>query len=275
MRFKLASQVASSAFLNPFISGELVSAISGLAGYEKLNEETDHALLKCPRCGGNDGFKIVDCNFGKIWNCKDPNCKPKEPEIKEKEPDPVFPKWEPEIWHMSQYEIPQLYWEANIEDCKNEVSKDFFKEWAKEPKGFVLLTGSSGRGKTYAACAAMDVYRKNFKKAGKFVNFSYLYLKWKDYIVDKRSELEIIRDFDHNNFLILDDVGIRTPSDAFLDFIYVLINERIEKNQATIVTTNLNSKQMSEKLGDALTSRLCSGKIIKFEGKDQRILPEF
>ena len=148
----------------------------------------------------------------------------------------------------------------------------------KDLKGFVLITGMTGRGKSHVA---MHVY--------------YLFTPYELPLVDHDmawfiniSELPFLIEKNRKEFgdtlgflekraapklLVLDDLGtMRDPSPSFADFIYLLVEKRHQARagKITIVTTNLNSQQIRERYGDAFLSRIASGKNYKLEGKDRR-----
>ncbi len=97
-------------------------------------------------------------------------------------------------------------------------------------------------------------------------------MQWLDLKQTSGSETNLLAKYVDCKLLIIDDLGTRTPSEGFLDYFYLLINKRINKpSNATIVSTNMSSKEMAEKLGSAILSRIASGMIIKFpEQKDRR-----
>lgn len=149
------------------------------------------------------------------------------------------------------------------------------RAFAKKPISFWLYCGQAGRGKTYAACSVLHAFWVSGGRSARFVSASDLYLKWKDCARSFGDDLDLATKYIDCDLLVLDDLGIRTPTDAFLEFLYAIINARVNNLSGTIVTTNMTSQQMSERFGEALTSRFCSGKIIKFEGKDKRLNREF
>jgi hypothetical protein len=260
-------------FLPKFKEGEICQAICAKEGIEKLDTPSPCINLKCPICGYEEGYRLFDPAFGTVWACKR-YCRPKEKTIPIEEIK-ISSGYQPKPRRMEDLGVPYLYENCTLDGCKNQIVKDFLKDWAKEPKGFILFVGSSGRGKTFTACSAIDLYRNNFKNRARFINVSNLYVEWRKCFTDNKSEMDLFSIMKSEELLVLDDIGIRTPSEGFLDFLYLIINARSEEPVGTIVTTNLTSVQMMEKFGDAITSRLCSGKIFKFEGKDQRLTPEF
>jgi DNA replication protein DnaC len=153
------------------------------------------------------------------------------------------------------------------------------KEFLKNPSGFILLTGMTGRGKSYVA---MHIYYQFTPyelpmfdhDIAWFMNMSELPL-----ILDKaRKEygdtVGLMEEMSGSNLLILDDLGtMRDPSPSFADFIYLLVEKRHQRRdtKTTVVTTNLTSSQIRERYGDAFLSRIASGKNYKLEGEDLRI----
>jgi DNA replication protein DnaC len=148
--------------------------------------------------------------------------------------------------------------------------KNFLSAWARKPEGFLLFQGGTGRGKTYTACAVLDSYRKTGKSSARFVNVSDLYIKWKDCFTSQVSEMQLIDRLIDQEILIVDDLGQRTPSEGFMEFLYIVLNKRSNNQHGTIVITNLSSTSLQVKFGDAIFSRVCSGEIIVFEGPDKR-----
>lgn len=154
--------------------------------------------------------------------------------------------------------------------------KKTFAYFANDPKGFMILAGTNGTGKTTTAEAIYQQARiRNHnpqEEAKLFFTQTDLFMKWNadrqqwgapDYLYGRLATARL---------LVLDDLGTRTPSAAFTDFLYAIIEKR-ERNKVkygTIITTNLTGKKMREQFGDAIVSRIASGKVFRYEGKDRR-----
>lgn len=164
-------------------------------------------------------------------------------------------------------------------DQKEDV-KLALETFARNPQGFLMLSGTNGTGKTYAA---MEVY----KRVTPFVLPSYdhdiaifitqaeLNLWWIKTTKDDVDATHLLKSLTKCKLLVLDDLGTRTPSDAFMDFLYLIADKRwnARKVQGTIITTNLNSADLRAKFTDAFFSRVASGKNFRIEGKDRRFKP--
>ena len=154
---------------------------------------------------------------------------------------------------------------------KSEAFIQAVNRFVAQPKGFFLIAGKNGNGKSFAARAIFEHFtnplsdNQFWNQAKLNMHFSNTHAKWGDtsYILG-----EILK----APLLVLDDIGTRKPSDAFMDFLYWIADQRYENrdHQATIITTNLNSNAMREVMGDAFTSRVASGICIRWDGPDRR-----
>ena len=159
----------------------------------------------------------------------------------------------------------------------SEETKSILSAFAASPRGFLILVGNNGTGKTFCAETAFKCSSVRNENPGQiddklFFTQSDLNMKYSadvrqwgypDYLYTRLSTAKL---------LLLDDLGTRTPSEAFKDFLYAIIEKR-ERNKnliGTIITTNLNREAMRVAFGDAIVSRIASGKILRFDGKDRR-----
>ncbi len=157
---------------------------------------------------------------------------------------------------------------TNLETAKS------YAENFKSSKGNLLLIGKTGTGKTHISTAiAREVIRRGF-----------------DVIYD--SAQNIINDFETDRFksgyretesrsdkysecdlLIIDDLGTEFITQFSVSCIYNLINTRENRGLATIISTNLSSKELSQKYDDRICSRLLGKnyRTLIFLGDDRRI----
>ncbi len=152
------------------------------------------------------------------------------------------------------------------------------EDFIKNPKGFVLLVGKNGRGKSYAA---MKVYERlaPFKlpcydhDIAWFINQADLNMLFSESIENYGSSMTLLKKAYYTKLLILDDLGTRTPTSAFMDFIYAIVDKRWNERdrKATIITTNLEASLMRKNFGDAIVSRIASGRKYIVIGDDRRL----
>lgn len=151
------------------------------------------------------------------------------------------------------------------------------EEFIKFPKGFVLLVGKNGRGKSYSA---MKVYEQltPYKLPARdhdlawFINQADLNMMFNEAYEIYGSAMNLLKQAYLTRLLVLDDLGTRVPSAAFMDFIYAIIDKRWNERETkgTIITTNLDSGRLRKDFGDAIFSRMASGRNYVVLGDDRR-----
>lgn len=147
-----------------------------------------------------------------------------------------------------------------------------FLEYVKKKCGFLLLAGKNGTGKSFAAQKIMSEFNIHDSDYKMFTTQTELNLRWQAQIKQWGETTYLLNQITKTKILVLDDLGTRTPTEAFMDFLYAIIEirHRSKDGLATIITTNLNSKDMREKFGDAFVSRVASGICFRLDGPDRR-----
>lgn len=232
--------------------------------------------IVCPTCGSSHGRLVFPDKWvcaGDCYSMTKPLLNPgfELNEIPSKKEYELPFERETRKPSLKDFGVPSSLVDATFENCFS-PHKIKLQGWSSNPSGLMLFVGGSGRGKSYAAaCCMKEYFGKRNDYSVKYINIPYLSLEWKNCIHNQGSELDLLNRFVDNKLIVLDDIGQRDPSPAFMDFLYVLINTRTDKNLGTIITTNFTSNVLRERMGDAITSRMCSGEVYKFEGKDLRI----
>jgi DNA replication protein DnaC len=160
------------------------------------------------------------------------------------------------------------------------------EENLKQGKG-LCLTGNVGSGKTHLISAMIDwiariAKRKKFDKKIIFKTSVDLITTIK-YSFDNTVRDKTLDDWDLNterlmelfetcNLLIIDDLGTEKTTDWSSELLYKIIDTRYSNLKATIITTNLSTQELKDKLSERLMSRIyemCKG--VKVLGKDHRL----
>ncbi len=141
-----------------------------------------------------------------------------------------------------------------LKKAKNYVK--YFEEMKKNNIG-LFLYGSVGSGKTYISCAIANEIITKYAYRPKMKNFAGILndLQSGSYNFDRNKYIE---DLTSPILLIIDDFGIERNTEYALENIYNVINARCEKSRPTIITTNLNYKDIQKKQENLMLARIYS-----------------
>ena len=141
-----------------------------------------------------------------------------------------------------------------IKKAKNYVKH--FEEMRKDNVG-LLLYGNVGSGKTYVACSIANAIITEYSYTVKMRNFAQILndLQKGGFNLDRNEYIEQIT---NPTLLILDDFGIERNTEYALEQIYNVINARYLKARPTIITTNLNFKDIEKEQEDIMLGRIYS-----------------
>ena len=156
---------------------------------------------------------------------------------------------------------------------------DTMKKWCNCPSSAylnIVLTGKTGVGKTFL----MECMANELIKNGNIVfwtsafNLNQLLLKYHTTFDDNKTNY--ISNLLEAEYLFVDDLGCEpTLKNVTVEGIYNVLAERIENNKKTIISTNLNLKEIQDKYGERIFSRLLNKSnslCINIENKDLRLI---
>ena len=142
---------------------------------------------------------------------------------------------------------------------KFEASYRAAKDFAAEPKGWLVLIGPSGCGKTHLAAAIANEYIGHGNPAF-FITAADL-LDHLRSAFSPSSEITYDRLFDqirNTPLLILDDLGAQTSTHWAKEKMEQLLNHRFNNELPTVITTSTPIEQLDDRLRTRLTDpRLC------------------
>lgn len=133
----------------------------------------------------------------------------------------------------------------------------------------LLLHGSYGTGKSHLS---ISITKKLMEKGYEclFLSLPKLLTKIKEtYNNDGVTEDELLNMIQQVDLLVLDDIGAEHSTDWVTAKLFEVMDSRAGK--ATIYTTNLNSKDLRERINERNFSRLMENTdVIKMNGRDYR-----
>ena len=169
-----------------------------------------------------------------------------------------------------QNRIPILFAFAEITD---EPLVEKIIEKYRQHKGFYFF-GTVGTGKTYNLYAILRLFRASWPiDETSFWNVPCILAKFKA-MYDKHDEGEeaITNYLETKGVLFLDDLGGEKQTEWSVDIIYRLLNHRLENKKPTYIASNLSLKELADKYGDRVASRIAGMcEVIKVDGEDKRL----
>lgn len=133
----------------------------------------------------------------------------------------------------------------------------------------LLLWGPTGTGKTHISMAiARKAVEKGFGVVYGPVQMLLHKLEKEHFGRSDGNSEEMMSNCD---LLILDDLGAEFASTFYVSCLYNLINSRMLEGRPTIISTNLEKKDIMERYGEQITSRIIGTFVpLTFVGKDIR-----
>ncbi len=163
----------------------------------------------------------------------------------------------------------QRIFENFVPESDTQKAYEIASEFLPNGNGLLFL-GDCGVGKTHLAAAIAN------RQIGKMPT---LFISCPDFLFELREEISKKGKPSHLfdlarrvQLLILDDIGAEKSSEWVQETLFVLINYRYEHMLPTIFTSNCSLKELEEKVGKRITSRMIEMcRCIRMNGEDWRI----
>ena len=139
--------------------------------------------------------------------------------------------------------------------------------------GNLLFSGDTGLGKTFlSACIAKTVAGKGYSVVYESAPHLFAKLEKAKFHPDETSWQEVDK-YSQCDLLIIDDLGTEMPGVFTTSALYTLVNDRILRQKATIISTNLLGDHLDSRYSPQVASRLRGDfRRVAFVGEDIRIL---
>ena len=160
------------------------------------------------------------------------------------------------------------YEDADLEAFKNavQISMNMVQNFSSE-KTNLLFYGTVGCGKSFlSGCIAKALMDQGIS----VVYFSATQLFD---ILYQNTLYNALEDLYNYDLVIVDDLGAEMTNSFVTTALFSFLNERILREKATIISTNLNLSELKERYSDRIASRIVQNfKLCKLSGPDIRIL---
>ncbi|MBQ8237402.1 MAG: ATP-binding protein [Oscillospiraceae bacterium] len=172
-------------------------------------------------------------------------------------PDRMDPKWGVNI---------RTVMERTFEVCKK------YALTFSDRSGNLLFSGDTGLGKTFlSACIARAVADRGFSVVYESAGHLFTKLERAKFSNDENAREEV-RKYTACDLLIVDDLGTEMSGQFVTAALYSLINDRLLESKPMIISTNLNTEDLTRRYNAQIASRLRgSFTRVAFLGDDIRI----
>ena len=141
-----------------------------------------------------------------------------------------------------------------------------------EKSGNLLFSGDTGLGKTFlSACIARTVADRGFSVVYESAGHLFSKLERAKFSGDEDAREEV-KKYTECDLLIVDDLGTEMPGQFTTAALYALVNDRLLAGKPMIISTNLNTEDLSRRYSSQIASRLRgSFTRVAFLGDDIRV----
>lgn len=161
-------------------------------------------------------------------------------------------------------EIPRKYHDIESD------SGEFLKLKGEES---LFISGGPGTGKTVLSCSIGKKAIRNSKRV-KFISYPAFIMKiqssFRDTMENPFSQAEYVGTYE--GILIIDDLGAEKLTEYVRQITYYILNEREQRQLATIITSNFSLAELDDQLDSRISSRIAGMcRVIKLTGEDRRL----
>lgn len=155
------------------------------------------------------------------------------------------------------------------------ILKEYINLIPNNKKHVITLIGEVGVGKTYLLKATVKEAIKNGLYCYYTTAFNLNQDMLKYHLSNFEEKQSIMEKYLDSDLLCIDDLGTEnTIKNVTIEYLYLIINERLQNNKNTIITTNLKPEQIMSNYDERIFSRLANKQeciLINMTGDDLRL----
>ena len=175
--------------------------------------------------------------------------------------------------YYSETDIHPVTRLSALDTAKRAVAtcRNFIEDFDQKPKN-ILLYGNTGVGKTFLTnCIAKELLEKGYSVIY-FTAFQLFDILSKGVFQKDADAIATHQNIFDCDLLIIDDLGTELPNSFTSSQLFLCVNERILRQKSTIISTNLDIRQLEDLYSERTPSRIFSNySIINLFGGDIRL----
>ncbi len=151
-----------------------------------------------------------------------------------------------------------------FDPCHKERNKAVYEDVQKicerypdNKRKTVLINGGTGTGKTLLASCCVGLFKNRGLAVTAVTAFGFVQRALKFHTAFDSKKLSFIEPLIDAELLVIDDLGTESIlKNVTHEYLYTVLNERINKSRLTVITTNLSKAGITERYGERISSRL-------------------
>lgn len=181
------------------------------------------------------------------------------------------------LYYGGKAEFRKATWDRTKIDDGNRKAAEVLRSTGFQSKRGVFLFGPAGTGKTHLLKCHFNSlidWKLGLLNDGHSVDASPYWIKLSNYIEAIRAEdWKLKKRVMSATWLFLDDLGTSTTSEWAVDQVFQLLDERLERELQTFMTSNFNLEELAGKYHARVPSRIAEMTWpVHVSGQDRRIL---
>ncbi len=180
------------------------------------------------------------------------------------EPEKSITSWE--RWYLHEG-ISNAFANVSLADLKHvsEIGRETIKKWMLHEINSLVFLGCTGSGKTHCALALMKwIFEKG--QWVRFVPSTEILSEGREY-----GEIHLRKKYGECPYLLIDDLGVESPPHWEIKYFFAVMDERFNRKNKTIITTNLDKAELEAMYSKRSISRI-QANWVKFNETDWRFL---
>ncbi|MBQ9107918.1 MAG: ATP-binding protein [Clostridia bacterium] len=157
-----------------------------------------------------------------------------------------------------------------------DYAEEYVAKYPAVTKNILVFTGATGTGKS---CLASAIARKAVLERGKsalvLTAYEFNSTCLNTHLAPIEDKERVLHDTLTADFLVIDDLGTEPIlKNVTLEYLQLVLDERTREGRTTVITTNLSEKQLKDRYGERIFSRLSDTRhalLRRIPGKDLRL----
>lgn len=166
--------------------------------------------------------------------------------------------------------------ETNSDNNKvYQMCKAFCDKIQQTKLRIIVICGKTGTGKTYLSNAIANKVIEKQQSAYIVTAYQLSELLLRSHLSRQEDKLAVLEELMDVDLLAIDDLGIENVfTNVTNEYLFALLNERIQRKKKTVISTNLLPSQLRQRYEERIFSRIADRKlsmVLHLGGEDKRL----